>query len=469
MSVKQYDSFKALRDFLCSLKLTIVTLLLLAATSVIGTIVPQNLPLDQYRHLYGETATTVLRALQLFDMYHSWWFLGLLGLFAVNLLACSLRRLPVVWRTVSRPVLFAEESLLKTLPNRRVLQTPLPPAEVNSRLENLLRQRFAKPKITERGEQTGFFSQRRPYARFSVYLTHLSILFILLGAIIGSVWGFKSFVTIVEGKSVQAVPAPKGDQEINLGFSLRCDDFSISYYEGSSRPREYRSVLTVLENGVEVPGFIRIPVLVNHPLRYRGLMFYQSSYGMAEMPKFRFLASIPGGETEVELVGRPGQAIKLPDGGSFQLVDYTPSFRDWGAVALLEILTPGGKRLGAMAPEHGPQDLPEAEGYKFRLLGSEERYYTGLQVAKDPGVPVVWAGCLLLILGSLSAFFLSHQRLWVVTRPSSDGCEVRIGATAHRNQQAFVGQFEQLCSEISEELKVVPNFDIDQVSQEGVR
>ena len=40
--------------------------------------------------------------------------------------------------------------------------------------------------------------------------------------------------------------------------------------------------------------------------------------------------------------------------------------------------------------------------------------YTGLQVAKDPGVWIVWLGCTLMMAGYLYvAFFMSHRRIWV--------------------------------------------------------
>jgi cytochrome c biogenesis protein len=225
-------------------------------------------------------------------------------------------------------------------------------------------------------------------------------------------------------------------------------------------------VLTVLENGDEIPGLVAVPVLVNHPLRYRGLWFYQTSYGLAEMPLFRFGVTLPPKGDEVELSGRPGQLLQMPNGGSFQIVDYTPSFRDWGAVAVLEVHTPDGNLLNAMAPTAGPLLTRAAEhGYRFRLLDMDARYYTGLKVSRDPGVLVVWAGCLLLVLGSLSAFFLSHQRLWVVIRATSSGSDVMLGANAHRNQPVMARQFDRLGSEIAAELGV----GIDRVSQEVIR
>ncbi|HKJ29477.1 MAG TPA: cytochrome c biogenesis protein ResB, partial [Desulfuromonadales bacterium] len=68
-------------DFFCSLKLAIITLILLATTSIIGTVIEQNKSPQEYMQNYGMSESTykALDTLQFFDMYHSYWFLSLMG------------------------------------------------------------------------------------------------------------------------------------------------------------------------------------------------------------------------------------------------------------------------------------------------------------------------------------------------------------------------------------------------------
>ena len=112
-------------------------------------------------------------------------------------------------------------------------------------------------------------------------ITHLSILIILIGGIAGSLFGFRGFVNILEGETVDQIYLKVKDGEVPkpIGFSVRCDDFKITYYD-LPRPekhvKEYTSILTILENGKEV---LRKSIEVNHPLHYKGLAFYQASYG----------------------------------------------------------------------------------------------------------------------------------------------------------------------------------------------
>ena len=71
-------------------KLAISILILLATTSIIGTVIEQNKTPQEYMQNYGMSESTykALDALQFFDMYHSYWFLSLMGLFAINLICC---------------------------------------------------------------------------------------------------------------------------------------------------------------------------------------------------------------------------------------------------------------------------------------------------------------------------------------------------------------------------------------------
>lgn len=450
MSAKKRDFTTAVWDFFCSLKLTIVLLILLAVTSIIGTVIQQNLSPEQYLEMYSVTTYRVLDALHFFDMYHSWWFLTLLGLFSINLIACSIKRLPRVWKTVREPVLVADDTLYRTFSNleEHLVATPLP--QVRDRLTAFLGKEFATPVVTEEGGKVHLFAQKGAYARFGVYVTHLSILIIFAGAIIGSLWGYKGYVNILEGSSVDKV-VPRGSQEaIPLGFTVRCESFSVSFYEGTGRPKEFKSLLTVLENGQ--PVIKDRPVIVNDPLTYKGITFYQSSYQPAGDAVFQFLVKDRQSGESQKLSARFGQAVKLAGGGSFRVFNAKedPTF---GITAQLEMTTAGGERKFAQVAQKAP-DLDALRGGEqiFTLVDFKQRYFTGLQVAKDPGVWVVWTGCTLMVIGSLVAFFLSHRRIWVTLQPVGGKTGIKMGGTAHRNQPGFELFFDEFKKKFKAEI-----------------
>ncbi len=435
---------------LCSLKLTLVTLFLLAGGSVLGTILPQGLPLSDYQQRLGPVAARIIQVLQLHDMYHSWWFMGLLGLFAVNLVACSVHRLPGVWRQVAVPDLTPPTSRLQSRAQSCTWQESQSPEQVAQRLAAMVGSRFARVRRNEKDGTIWLFAHKQAWSRLGAYVTHLAILVILLGGVIGGFGGFQGYVTIAEGQSVDHLSLSATQGVKPLGFSVRCDQFTVDYYDNSDRPREFRSLLTILEDGREVPGQVRVPVRVNHPLQYRGLTFYQSGYGV-DAYLFRFSVTPKTGGEPFELVMPSDKSGSLPDGTSVVIAGYVPDFDGQGPAAGLQLFYPDGEHGRAMA-FHDPELISgdRSAPYAFRLLSIDQRFYTGLQVSRDPGVPIVWIGCLLLVVGTLAAFYFSHQRLWLQLHSEGGATRVICAGHAHRHQEAFARRFENLCVDLQQ-------------------
>ena len=94
---------KKIYDFFSSVKLAIILLLTLAVTSIIGTIIEQQQDPDKYLREYGETTYKIFKFLGFTDVYHSWWYVLLLTLLAINLIVCSIKRLPKIWKIAKEP------------------------------------------------------------------------------------------------------------------------------------------------------------------------------------------------------------------------------------------------------------------------------------------------------------------------------------------------------------------------------
>src|SRR5512138_1043554 len=67
-----------------------------------------------------------------------------------------------------------------------------------------------------------------------------------------------------------------GSREIRLPFSLYLEDFVLERYSGSMSPSSYASQVTLIDEPEEVERPFRI--YMNHVLDYRGYRFFQSSY-----------------------------------------------------------------------------------------------------------------------------------------------------------------------------------------------
>jgi cytochrome c biogenesis protein len=88
--------------------------------------------------------------------------------------------------------------------------------------------------------------------------------------------------------------------------------------------------------------------------------------------------------------------------------------------------------------------LPDGNKIEFLDLWGVE--YTGLQVRKDPGVWVVYLGCIAMSLGLLIAFFMSHRKIWIRIAEDKNNSKVIIGATANKNRAAFERKIDKIIS-----------------------
>lgn len=458
MTTNDKSWLQTLWDFFCSLKLTMFLLISLAVISIIGTIIPQGAPPQEYLQTISQNKLKLYQTIGFFDMYHSWWFILLLSLLSVNLIACSIKRLPHIWKTITQPVMVMGDSLEKTLSNVSTITTLGDAATLRDRLTAVLKAEFAAPMITEEGGAFHLFAQKSPWARLAVYTVHLSVLIIFIGAIIGSLFGYKGYVNINEGQTVSNFMSRSG-KEINLDFAVSCEKFSVAYYPNGA-PKEFKSILTVLENGRPVAGYDRVPVIVNDPLSYKGITFYQSSYG--KLGEYNFTASDLNGQNPVSLTVSSNSSGKLPDGSEFHVLEATQDVSPYsqglsGPAARIETHSPAGKTesfiVYANHPELNIQHAQHSGGPLIHYKGGEERMYTGLQVAKDPGVWVVWVGCILMVVGIYAAFFMSHRRIWVRIENGA----VTIGSNASKNQAGFQLFMEQLVTKLKKQLPLEDN------------
>jgi cytochrome c biogenesis protein len=81
---------------------------------------------------------------------------------------------------------------------------------------------------------------------------------------------------------------------------------------------------------------------------------------------------------------------------------------------------------------------------------SPERYYTGLQVTRDPGVWLVYSGFILMIAGCFVTFYLSHQQVGIVIESLSKNSRVTVAGISNRNKLAMKNTIDRLFERIAE-------------------
>jgi cytochrome c biogenesis protein len=441
--------FTILYDLFRSLKLTIFLFILLAILSIIGTLIAQKASPSEYIQRYGPGLYEVLNFFNLFDMYHSWWFSAILVFLVINLITCSLHRFPGVWRQISHQPGTGglEDSMLKTLPYVEKVRAPgQAGAKTEEDIRSNLKKWFRNARRMETESAVTLYSEKGRFSRLGVYITHLSLLIILIGGIIGSrsLYGFRGHVNILEGETVDQIYLRDEEMPQPIGFSVRCDDFNITYYDLPGRKekhvKEYTSVLTILENGKEI---LKQTIQVNHPLHYKGLAFYQSSYGAIHDVTLGI--QWRGRKEKDSFHVLEGNTIQIPNTNTLiRLLKFEHQVHNFGEGVQIVLFKPNQEPRPFWLLRTFPK-FDEQRGDEFILTveGVTEKEYTGLRVTKDPGVWVVWIGCSLMILGLIVSFFFSHQRVWVRI-PKGSGGEIVLAGSTNKNRVGFEKNFGEL-------------------------
>ncbi len=430
--------------FFCSLRLTLANLLGLFLAMIAGTFVnPANDSLTNIEKAFAGR-TTVLGAyrwFELYDLFHSWWFTLMLTSLALNLIACSFERLPRIYYLVRYPE--------RRLDHVAGLRFKVPASA------SLLQPEAVAAHLRTHGylaQVTGsdVFAEKGRYARFGVWVVHVSLLLILGGGIIGRLTAFEGVAEVPQaGGTADSFIEKRPDGSVfkhKLGFLVRCDDFRLKEFE-PGRPKAFESDLTVLEEQPDgTPGreLKRDTISVNHPLKWAGLTFYQASYRqLDEGMKAKVKLLDKAGKTERELLVGAGEKVEAAEGLSYQLIDHQEDFASMGE-AVQVLRTEDGKDSSfwvfAKSPDFDRDNREDRFAFQFERLSPF--YATGLQIARDPSTPVVYTGCFLLFAGIAIAFYTSHKRIWA---KAQDG-RLALGGAAHRNAEAFSQEFDDLCA-----------------------
>lgn len=421
-SKKKSGTIEVLYELLVSIRFSMFLLALIAAGSILGTFIKQGATENEYLKFYSETTYRIIKFFSLDNAYHSPWFYSLILLFAINLSLCTIRRVIRLVKEKNESALPGPERLLKMQPSIQVgLEKK---EEAMGRLKKYYR-------VVSEADQ-GLIMEKGTISRMGVVIIHGSIVTVLVGSLIGLVFGFRGFVVLKVGEAKDRIATKSASpQEKMLGFTIKCKDFRVSYYPGG-QPRDYVSTIEVIEGGAVV---LEKNIRVNEPLYYKGTRFYQSSYGRTNSFVFRV-------DEENVLLGegeefREGKLI-------FMVAKFEEQVHNFGPGVQIAYLDGNELKTAWFLTQVERLRSQTIHGVNIRLEGIREEPYTGLEVSSDPGVFVVWAGFALILLGLYVNFFTYYRRIYAIF--SAEG--IIIAGYALKNKEAFGKEIEGLKKEI---------------------
>jgi len=410
-------------SFFTSVKTTMTLLFVLALASIIGTVVPQDVDLDQLRRTVSPFLYRLMLILDLHTVYRSWWFILLLVLLSFNLLACLVRRLsaiPAEWKGDSQKSSF-NFSIADSRPAGKLKDI------FTSSLAKLL---GAPSNVIGSGDEISLVWTKHRIYLLGFPLIHAGIIVILLGGLIGLFYGFKGNIQIEEGKiGKEFVLSPSGEVR-PLPFEIAVDEFTLTRYP-TGQPKEFRSDVRLLKDNNEV---LKSSILVNHPLTFEGISLYQSDYRLLGIKQVTLTLMGPSGrETELKL--RPRETIEIPDTPyKVKLFSVDPGTTEKGRGVEITVEGPGAEQQTRGVYHKKPAKLGDLE---IRFADYTPLYATGLQVASDPGSIVVWVGCSSLVLGFFLTLFTNHRRLLIEMETKAGSTQIRVSGRSRRLRREF--------------------------------
>lgn len=405
-----------------SMKLGLYLVLAIIGASIAGTVIPQQ-PMNGGGWLND--------CFQLNDLYHSWWYTALLGLLTLNLLACSFYRLKTIRLSLGSSYRLLDKDQLARLKGSTTLTLSGKLIKIKEQITGILtRQRYEFWSVTLEGK-CRIGAQKGRYGVLGSYITHFSFVVIIAGLLIGALFGYQGSIDAPVGTKFNLSSVPGIDSKaVKEDFQVRVDEFWIERYPNGASSG-YFSRLTILENDQEKET---ATLQVNRPLNHEGTKFYQARYGNA----VEIRVNGPGPGTVYQGWVKDSEHFKIPQSNYTVLARID---KGSGSASLDPVGDPNPKIIYALYQDKqriamGIADLGAVINLgqgKSSLTFNKAVPYTGLLVKKDPGVPLIWFGCVSMLLGLSISFFIQPRYLWMELEQQGEELLVSIGGKAAKN------------------------------------
>lgn len=406
-----------LLGLLGNLRLAIGLLLLIALTSALGTALPQNEPASAYHHHYddqpwlGLLKAAPILALQLDHVYSSGWFLALLALLATSLTTCSIRR---QWPALRSGLQWLDHQHPHQLSKYAIGLTREAEPQILQELAQLLRQRGWKVQ-----QKTGRLAARQGViaGRSGPLLVHVGLIVLITGAAWGALGGQRLERFLAPGRSLDLV-----DRQGENRLSIQLQDFSVDR-DARGQAQQFHSQLLV--SAPTMATSHHVDISVNHPARMGGVTVYQADWQVAALtlqlgqsPQLQFpLQPLPNLGEQVWGLALPTR----PDGSHPVLLTVTS---EQGPVLVYDS---DGERLGALRVDGPPLDI---DGLPIRI--THVLPASGLLIKRDPGIPLVYTGFAVALLGG-GLSVLDSRKLWAVAAQG----QLHVAGISNRNVVGF--------------------------------
>ena len=425
------SSFGRTLLWLSSLKVAIALFLVIAIACSIGTAIPQGEIPEFYIEQYSENPWLglfkgeILLSLQLNQIYSSYWFLALLLWLGFALIICSWRRQWPMLQSALRWVDYRSPRQIKKLILSKNIEVKDNVNVLQDFSKHLEKNGWEVNKKTDR-----LAARKGVIGRVGPLLVHLGLILLMIGSILGALNGQRIEFFLSPGKSQNLINSSRDNQ-----LTLKLNEFKIDR-DPLGTPEQFTSSIEINEKN-QIPIFKEASV--NHPIRFRGITIYQADWSLAAI--------------KIKIGNSP--QIQLPLTNFTELGDQIwgvviPTDKQGNNPVLISLSSEKGpiqvfKEDGSLITSLLPGGQPkEVLGIRMQIL--EIIPSSGILIKRDPGVPIVYSGFAITLIGGILSV-ISTRQLWAIFE--EDNQYLYIGGLSNRNFSGFANEFPKLLNSFS--------------------
>ena len=411
---------------LADLRFSIFILLLISLFSIIGTVIEQDQPLEVYKTnypltlpLFGFLSWDKIIQFGFDHVYKTWWFLTLIGLFGLSLTLCSfLQQLPSL-KIARRCQFFRTTNQFSRLKISTIL--------TNLSLNKII-SRIKKQKYSIFQQKNILYCYKGLIGRIAPIVVHFSMILVLLGTVIGSLFGFKAqeIVPKTENFHIQNI-INTGPLTLIPQTSTRVNDLWITYTKQRTVSQFYSDISILDSTGNERN---RKTVSVNYPLVDKGVYYYQTDWNLIAL-RFQNLKN--------QIIEYP--LINVLDNKEKIWLTWisTNSSLTNGIIVIVDNLEGYCSVYNELGQFLGNIELNEMIDVKQPITLLEIISSTGLQIKTDPGIPIIYLGFFFLMVSTLISY-ITYSQVWIIQKEQ----KIFIGGNTNRAVFEFELEFFKL-------------------------
>lgn len=448
-------------SFFASVELAITLMSLTALTVLVGAWCPQESQVGRQKvfETFGPDMANNLIKWGVSDIFHSPWFLFLIAMLTVNMVAVSFQRVFPRVRLLKQVMPFLKGREIEKMPVARKVvfdnSAPTDQTVSPSMLQSFVVNELAKRRFNVRVDASSITAEYGKFGRLAATITHIGLLTLLAGVTVTSWTGFSGFQPVRQGDTMSLAKSEHSKLWIGKlpSWSVKVDSTRRESYP-TGEPKQWYSELSVVDAKGKV--LTKGEISVNNPLSYDGVDIYQSSWGMDVID-----LSFNGHDQRLplEAMGKRYAAFLPLDKSTvliFSVLDTTSPLRvfakrtDWEAP----------KMVGEIKPQESIKMGSVEVTFKNAIAA------TGLQYKCDPGIPIVYTAFGFIILGVLLAS-IPHRHIWVWVEPKSSDEDALVLYIGGKSIKARVG-FEKLIDRLVESVAQLAPSTVVSASPETV-